>query len=123
MRRILIGLIVLLIPNVVLAQQVVWNQSGVSTPTQAQGFTYRLYVTPAGSSTTSAPVTLTSVLCGGTVPNVQCATVLPTAASAANITGAKSELTTAESTSGVESSKSTPFIKPADVPTNLRITP
>ncbi len=116
--------IILLIPSLVSAQQnqIVWDQPNVSSPTAAQALQYKFYVTPSGSTVTNSPITLTSVLCGGTTV-VQCSTVLPSVAGAANITGAKSELTATDSISGVESPKSIPFIKPAVAPTNLRIIP
>jgi hypothetical protein len=122
--RTLFTLVFLLVASIASAQntQVLWDTTDVATPTQAQGFVYKLYVTPAGATTPNAPVTLTSVLCGGTPPTVQCATVLPTTAGAASITGAKSELTATDTASGTESVKSAPFFKPAAVPTNLRIT-
>ena len=125
MKRVLLLLVLVLLTtssNLYAQSQVVWNQSGVNSATQAQSLTYKLYITPSGSTNTTT-VTLTSVLCGGTATNPQCSTVLPATASVAATTGTKSELTTTDPTSGVESAKSAPFIKPADAPTNLRITP
>lgn len=104
--------------------QVTWEQPGVVSATQAQGFTYKLYVTPAGSQTTSPPVTLNSILCGGTAPTVACSTVLPSSASQATITGAKSTLTTTDTANGgAESAPSAPFIKPTVAPINLKVIP
>lgn len=101
---------------------VTWNQLNAATPTQAQGFTYKLYVTPSGSTTQSPAVVLSSVLCGGSSTTATCSAPLPSTASAALTTGAKSALTATDGT-GVESAPSVPFSKPTDVPTNLRITP
>jgi len=103
--------------------QVTWDQSGVASATQAQGFTYKLYVTPAGSTTPNAPVQLTSVLCGGTAPQVSCSTALPASASIATITGARSTLTATDPASKIESEASAPFFKPTAAPTNLKVTP
>lgn len=126
MRRFLFGLAMLGVAIGAHAQTpatVTWVQEGVGSATQAQGFTYRLYVTPAGTTTTNPPVVLTAVLCGGTAPSVSCSLPLPTAAAAATVTGARSELSAADSATGTESARSAPFIFPARVPTNLRITP
>lgn len=114
----------LLIPCEAWAQskQVTWTQSNVASATQAQSFEYRLYVTPAGATTPNAPVLLASTLCGGTAPTVNCSTVLPVAANAALITGAKSELTAKEASSS-ESAKSAPFFLGASAPTTLVIIP
>ena len=125
MSSIVLVLSLVLVPSLALAQtsQVQWDQTNVSTPTQAQGLVYKLYVTPSGSTTPTTTVTLTSVLCGGAAPTVQCATVLPTAAQNAKITGTKSELTSSLPDGTQESAKSAPFFTPSAVPTNLRITP
>lgn len=101
--------------------QATWVQSSVQSATQAQGFTYKLYVTPAGSSTANSPVTLSSVLCGGTAPTVSCSAPLPSS-SPALVTGARSSLTATDS-GGIESAQSVPFTKPAVAPTSLSITP
>jgi hypothetical protein len=102
--------------------QVSWDQSGVTSPTQAQSFVYKLYVTPSGTTNTSM-YTLSSVLCGGVSPTVNCSTVLPAIANSATQIGARSELTTTDPASGSESARSAPFLKPAAAPTSLRITP
>lgn len=123
MKKVLILVVLLLsLASVSEAQQVTWVQNNVASATQAQNFTYKLYVTPAGSTTSSAPINLSSVLCGGTLPNVQCSTVLPQTANAALVTGAKTELTATDGTSA-ESPKSPPFSQPAAAPTTLKITP
>lgn len=103
--------------------QVTFNQSNVASATQAQGFTYKLYVTPVGASSATI-FTLSSILCGGTAPNVNCSTVLPTAAAAAKVTGSKSTITATDSVNKTEESlQSDPFFKPTDVPTNLKVIP
>lgn len=115
----------LLIASIANAQSftVTWVQNQVASATQAQGFQYKLYVTPAGQTTSNSPVTLTSVLCGGQAPSVQCSIALPTTANAAVVAGAKSELTATDTTSAIESPKSPPFFMGAVAPSQLRISP
>lgn len=116
---------IILVPSIVYAQtrQIVWDQSNVTSPTAAQSLEYRLYITPPGQTNPSTTVLLTSVLCGGTAPVVNCSTVLPATASSATITGTKSELTAKDIQSGLESTKSNPFFMGAAAPTNLKIIP
>jgi len=108
-----------LFSTIVLAQTAQWNESNVASAIQAQGFTYRLYVTPAGSPTTNAPVILTSVTCTGVAPTVLCSAPVTVSV----VTGTKVELTAADSPTGLESAKGVPFISPAVAPTGLKITP
>jgi len=121
-KTILIFLLNLILASQSNAQsQITWTQNNVTSATQAQGFEYRFYLTPPGSTVTT-PVILTSVLCGGTAPNVNCSTVLPASLNAARVTGAKSELSAKDGISA-ESVKSLPFFMGAAAPINLLITP
>lgn len=118
-------LLLLAIPATAHAQ-VQWTQSNVQSAAQAQGFTYRVYVTPAGSSI-ATPITIAGVACtgSGTAPiAASCTAPISSAliAAGATITGAKSELTAQDGTSG-ESAKSAPFSLPASVPTGLVVKP
>lgn len=97
-----------------------WDQGEVASVPIAQGFTYKLYVTPTGGS--SSMYTLTSVTCTGTAPLANCSAPLPVAASNATLTGTKAELTATDTATGVESPRSSPFIKPAVAPSGLRLT-
>lgn len=95
-----------------------WDMLDVPTIAYAQGLTYKLYVTPSGGSTSS--VTLTGVTCAGTVPTANCTAQLPTSVSVP--IGTRAELTATDTTSGVESPRSNPFIKPTGAPSNFRLT-
>lgn len=113
------------IPAVASAQtpQASWTQGSAATAAQAQGFTYRLYVTPAGGSTQDAPVSLTGVTCTGTTAPFPCTGTVP-APEAAKVllTGAKSTLTAQDTAGGTtESLPSAPFTAGAGVPTALKI--
>lgn len=123
MRLLTCSILVLLFSSIAHAQspQATWVQQGVVSATQAQGFVYKLYVTPAGASQPISPVTLSSVLCGGTAPSVSCSAPLPSNTPAI-ITGAKSALSATDS-SGIESAQSVPFTKPTVAPINLSIIP
>jgi hypothetical protein len=103
------------------AATVTFSQSNVTSTAQAQGFTYRLSVTPAGGTTTNAPVVLTGVTCSGSAPTVTCSSTLPAAASAATVTGAKTTMTAAVSATAVESAPSLPFTPGASAPAGLSI--
>lgn len=106
------------------AQNVTWSQPNVATAAQAQGLTYSLTTTPPGGSAGS-PVTLTSVVCtgSGTAPiTAACSAPLPSTASGAIVTGAKSTLTATDTVNGTGTSlPSLPFIPGAAVPTGLVI--
>jgi hypothetical protein len=120
----LFTLLFLLVASIAQAQTytVTWVQNSVASATQAQGFQYKLYITPAGAPTANPPITMQSVLCGGQAPSVQCSIALPTNANAAVVAGAKSELTATDTTSAQESPKSPPFFMGAVAPTTLKIT-
>jgi len=99
---------------------VTFGQGNVASVAQANGLTYRLYVTVGG--TTAAPVLLTGVSCTGTAPNVACTAPLPSAAAAATVIGSKSTLTCQDTVGGTpESAPSAPFTAGAGAPTALKI--
>lgn len=125
MRIRIIGLVVTLCFFAVKAEaqaaQYQWNQNNVVSAAQAQVFEYRIYLTPAGATTSNAPILLTGVTCTGVPPTVNCVTNVPATLNAALITGAKSEITAKEASS-VESPRS-PFTSGASAPGTFRITP
>ena len=118
-------LLILLFTSNARAQNVVqWDQAGISLSIISQ-YSYKLYVTPSGQSNPTTTATLSTVSCSGQASPFNCSAPLPTGASNAVQPGAKSELTSTDPMSGLESPKSIPFIKPVApvAPTNLRITP
>lgn len=101
------------------AQTATFTQGNIASTTQAAGFTYKLYVTPSGSTTQNPAVTLTSVTCTGTAPTVSCSGTF--VALAATVTGAKSTLTATDPISAIESAQSAPFSPGASAPTGLKV--
>jgi hypothetical protein len=106
----LIPLIFLL--SVSLHGQILWDQP--DTPLAvAQGYGYKLYVTPSGGSTPASVISLVSVTCSASASaNVACtAPIQQAAAVGATKGGAKSELTAVDVAGGfAESPKSAPFV-------------
>lgn len=102
--------------------QAQWTQPDVASAAQAATFTYRLYVTPAGTATPNAAVILSGVACTGVPPAaVNCTAPLgPAVASTALVTGAKSAIT-AQDAATTETAQSAPFLPGASVPTTLLI--
>jgi hypothetical protein len=123
-KLLLIVLILILIPCVGEAQspQVQWVQPNVQSNTQAQGYIYKLYLTPQGQGVLPA-VVLPNVQCSYNQPDATCQAALPSSANQALISGTKSELTTTDPLNNMESAKSAPFFIQAAAPTSLRITP
>lgn len=122
MKRLLFALMFLGFAHAASAQTVTYTQGDVTSTLHAQGFTYRLYVTPSGSQTPNAPIVLLNVVCTGAPPSVTCTAPLPAGAGAALVTGAKSTLTAQDTATGTgESAPSLPFSAAAGVPTTLRI--
>lgn len=120
-RLILLLPLLLLLPRSLQAQTLQFTQTGVTSAAQAQGFTFRLYTTPAGATTANPAVVIASVTCTGTT-TATCSAPVPTAASAALSTGARNTLTSQDTVNGTgESAQSIPFLLPADVPTGVRI--
>lgn len=125
-KRLILATVLVLVASVSYAQgsTVQFVQGNAVSVAQAQSFEYRVYLTPALSITTGAPVLLSNVTCVTAIaPNTfNCTAPLPTTLSGATITGAKSELTAKESAT-LESGKSAPFIMGANAPSTLKITP
>ena len=124
MRRVLLACAFLLIPLLSFAD-VTFSQSDVTSAAQAQGFTYRLYITPAGASSPTV-VVLTGVTCTGTgtAPIVaSCRTAMTPAIAAALITGTSTQMSAAFTATAGEGGLSVPFVKGVAVPTGLSITP
>ena len=101
--------------------QVQWTQVNVQSAMQAQGYTYKLYMTPQGQGVLPA-VVITNVTCSYNQPNATCQAALPGTANQALISGTKSELTATDPVDNVESAKSAPFFLSAAAPSSLRIT-
>lgn len=117
-----IFLILLTVSTIAQSPSVQWTQPTVQDATQAQGYTYKLYMTPSGQGVLP-PVVLPNVTCSYNQPNATCQAALPGTANQALIAGTKSELTATDPTNGMESAKSAPFFTSASAPTSLRITP
>ena len=107
------------LPTLASAQTVTWTQTNVASAAQAQGFTYKLYVTPALSTTQNPAVVLTAVTCTGTGSSVPCTGTV--AAPTSMITGAKDALSATDPVSATESAQSAPFSPGANVPTGLKV--
>lgn len=123
MKQLLLALALLLLPALAHAQTVTFTQQNVASAAQAGGFTYRVYVTPSGSTTQSAPVVIAGVTCTGTTA-VTCTAPLPTTALPALVTGAKSYLTAQDTAGGSsESLPSAIFTAGAAAPSGFKITP
>lgn len=101
--------------------QIQWGQSNVQSATQAQGYVYKLYLTPQGQGVLPA-IVIGNVTCSYNQPNATCQAALPGTANQALISGTKSELTATDPVDNVESAKSAPFFMSAGAPTSLRIT-
>jgi hypothetical protein len=111
---------ILFIPVLASAQTVTFTQQNVASVAQAQGFTYRLYVTPSGSTTQGPAIVATGITCTGTAPTVNCTGTV--AAANATVTGAKSVITAQDAVNGsTESAQSAPFSPGANVPTGLKV--
>ncbi len=128
MSRRILGLTVLagvvLVTARLIAQtpQATWTQPNVASTAQAQGFTYRLYVTPSGSTTPNVPIVLAGVTCTGAVPTVNCSAAIgPTVSATALVTGAKSILGVQDVANGTPEALSAPFTAGASAPTALRV--
>lgn len=119
-------LFLLLLPQEGSAQgTVTFAQSNVQSAAQAATFTFRLYVTPPGTTTPNPAVVLTGVTCTGSGPapvTASCTAPLPTAGAGAKVTGAKSQLS-AQDGATAESGLSPPFSSGASAPGGLSITP
>lgn len=117
-------LVVLLTAPIVVAQtspQVTWVEPNVSA-TLAGSYTYRLYTTPAGSTTPGPAVVLATVVCTGVSPTVTCSAPLgPAAATAALQVGAKSTLSVQDVVNGSGEVMSGPFTPDPSAPTQLKI--
>ncbi len=98
--------------------QVLWDQPNVPSVATAQGYTYKLYVTPSGQTNPTSTISLLSVTCSSasTVAPITANCTAPIAqatAVGATASGAKSELTSTDVAGGsAESDKSIPFIMP-----------
>lgn len=91
--------------------QILWSIS--SAPQVAQGYSYKLYVTPSGAPAPATIITLVSVNCATGVSSASdCTAPIEQANTAgATVPGAKSEITAVDSNGGfAESGKSAPFI-------------
>lgn len=98
--------------------QILWDIAA-ATPQVAQGYGYKLYVTPAGATVPASVIQLVSVTCSTSPTNgVACtAPIQQAAAVGATMSGAKSELTAIDVSGGfAESEKSIPYIMPVQPP-------
>ena len=121
----LVGLLSTWRPLFAQSGSIAFSQQNVASAAQAQGFTYRLYVTPFGSTTPLAAVGIPGVTCTGTgtAPiTANCTAPLPLAARTGLVTGATSRLTAQDGTT-TESALSAPFVPGAGVPGALTLTP
>ena len=103
--------------------QVTLTMTNVGSAAQASGFTYKLYVTPAASTTQGAAI-LAPLTCSGTAPTVTCTGPTPAAwvTAGGRVSGAKSVVTATDTVDGTgESLQSVPFSPGAAVPGSLLI--
>lgn len=84
----------------------------IATPTEAQTFTWTLYVTPRGA-TTAQVVALPGVTCTGTAP-LACSATAP--AAVVGLPYDSKVTLTAKTPLGAESAQSSPFLQPTAAP-------
>lgn len=118
MKKLIFAISLLLLCSNELRAQILWNLQ--DTAQAAQGYQYKLYVTPPNATAPASILTLVSVTCtpstGTSFPTDCTAPIEQAATVGATMPGFKSELTTIDANNGfAESPKSIPFImQPVD---------